>query len=70
MAVSLKKLGVKKGDVIAISSENRFEFTVCAIGIMFAGAINATLNVLYSRGGCLILIINLFDAGLFVYVSV
>lgn len=50
MALALKKLGIKKGDVVGIASENRFEFTVTAIAIISIGAVNATFNVLYSRG--------------------
>lgn len=49
-ALALTKLGIKKGDVVSISSENRFEFTVTAIAVILIGAINAPLNVLYSRG--------------------
>lgn len=50
LAVGLRKLGVTKGDVIALSCENRFEFTICAIAVMFAGGVNATLNIMYTKG--------------------
>lgn len=49
-AVSLQKLGLKKGDVVTLSSENRFEFTVTALAVMYNGAILSTLNVLYAPG--------------------
>ncbi|XP_038217805.1 4-coumarate--CoA ligase 1-like [Zerene cesonia] len=49
IAVSLIRFGVKKGDVIAISSENRREFWSTLIGIICAGAIATTINLSYSK---------------------
>lgn len=49
LALALQKLGIKKGDVISISSENRFEFTVTAIAVFSLGAITAPLNILYTK---------------------
>ncbi|XP_046974994.1 4-coumarate--CoA ligase 1-like [Vanessa cardui] len=49
LAVSLTHLGVKKGDVIAISSENRREFWSTLIGSSCTGAIVTTINVGYTN---------------------
>ncbi|XP_050358860.1 uncharacterized protein LOC126779078 [Nymphalis io] len=49
LAISLTHLGVKKGDVIAISSENRREFWSTLIGISCTGAIATTINVAYTN---------------------
>ncbi|XP_073950379.1 luciferin 4-monooxygenase isoform X2 [Choristoneura fumiferana] len=50
LAVALQKLGLKKGDVVALCSENRFEFPITALAIMYCGAVLCTLNVTYSPG--------------------
>ncbi|XP_063539108.1 uncharacterized protein LOC134748293 isoform X5 [Cydia strobilella] len=50
LAVSLQKLGLKKGEVVALCSENRFEFPVAALAAMYCGAVLSTLNVTYSPG--------------------
>lgn len=50
LAIALQNLGLKKGDVVTLSSENRFEFTVSALAIMYSGGILSTLNVLYAPG--------------------
>ncbi|XP_049877771.1 uncharacterized protein LOC126374996 isoform X2 [Pectinophora gossypiella] len=50
LAVALQRLGLKKNDVVALSSENRFEFTVTALAIMYSGGVLSTLNVTYSPG--------------------
>ncbi|CAH2045278.1 unnamed protein product, partial [Iphiclides podalirius] len=50
LAVALKELGLNKGDVVALSSENSFEFTIASHAIIYCGAILSTLNVTYSPG--------------------
>ncbi|VVC91517.1 unnamed protein product [Leptidea sinapis] len=50
LATSLQKLGLKKDDVVALSSENRFEFIVASLGVFFCGGVLTTLNVTYSPG--------------------
>ncbi|XP_045776708.1 4-coumarate--CoA ligase 1 isoform X1 [Maniola jurtina] len=50
LAVALQGLGLKKGDVVALSSENRFEFTVTSLAIIYCGGVLSTLNVTYSPG--------------------
>ncbi|XP_038206537.1 4-coumarate--CoA ligase 1 [Zerene cesonia] len=50
LATSLLELGLKKGDVVALSCENRFEFTVTSLAILYCGATLSTLNVTYSPG--------------------
>ncbi|KOB63671.1 Uncharacterized protein OBRU01_24726, partial [Operophtera brumata] len=41
-------LGVKRGDVVTLSSENRFEFMIASLGVMYCGAVLSTLNITYS----------------------
>ncbi|CAK1550509.1 unnamed protein product [Leptosia nina] len=50
LARALQKLGLKKGDVVALSCENRFEFTVTSLAVIYCGGILSTLNVTYSPG--------------------
>lgn len=50
MSLALKELGVNKGDVISISSENSLEFSVFASSIFCIGAIVAPLNPNYVEG--------------------
>lgn len=50
LASALQELGLKKGDVVALSSENRFEFTVASLAIIYCGGVLSTLNVTYSPG--------------------
>ncbi|XP_060805024.1 uncharacterized protein LOC106129362 [Amyelois transitella] len=50
VAMALQNLGLKKGDVVSLSCENRFEFPAAALGIIFAGGILSTLNITYSTG--------------------
>ncbi|XP_023935914.2 uncharacterized protein LOC112044328 [Bicyclus anynana] len=50
LAAALQRLGLKKGDVVSLSSENRFEFTVSALAIVYCGGVLSTLNVTYSPG--------------------
>ncbi|KAG6463284.1 hypothetical protein O3G_MSEX013779 [Manduca sexta] len=50
LAVKLQRLGLKKGDVVALSSENRFEFIVSSLAVVYCGAILSTLNITYSPG--------------------
>ncbi|KAG7297917.1 hypothetical protein JYU34_018672 [Plutella xylostella] len=50
LASALQQLGLKKGDVVALSSENRFEFTVASLAVMFSGGVLSTLNITYSPG--------------------
>ncbi|CAH0716920.1 unnamed protein product, partial [Brenthis ino] len=49
LAISLTRLGVKKGDVIGISSENRREFWSTIIGISCTGAVVTTINIGYTN---------------------
>lgn len=68
LAASLQKLGLKKGDIVALSSENRFEFTVASVAVLYCGGVLSTLNITYSPGNyyyiillcrCLILICSM-----------
>jgi long-chain acyl-CoA synthetase len=43
VAVGLRALGVRKGDMVAIQSETRAEFYLADLGILAAGAISAAL---------------------------
>lgn len=47
-AISLTRMGVRKGQTIAICTENRLEFWPAAVGIMCAGAVLTTINSSYS----------------------
>lgn len=60
VAVSLTRMGIKKGDVIAIFSENRMEFWSTAIGIFCTGAVVTMINNMYTKGMFLnfVLVIN------------
>ncbi|XP_045782488.1 luciferin 4-monooxygenase-like [Maniola jurtina] len=49
IAVSLRRMGIRKGDVIAVSSENRREFWSSVIGIICSGAIATTINIGYTN---------------------
>ncbi|XP_053614070.1 luciferin 4-monooxygenase-like isoform X2 [Plodia interpunctella] len=44
----LKKLGVRRGDVVALCSENRYEYLAAAIGVICRGAAVTTVNVEYT----------------------
>ncbi|XP_053613402.1 uncharacterized protein LOC128676951 [Plodia interpunctella] len=50
VALRLQKLGLKKGDLVGLSCENRFEFPPTALGVIFAGGVLSTLNITYSTG--------------------
>ncbi|CAB3245734.1 unnamed protein product [Arctia plantaginis] len=50
VAVSLQKLGLRKGDLVGLSSENRFEFVAAALAVIYCGGILSTLNITYSPG--------------------
>lgn len=50
LALKLQHLGLKKGDVVTLSSENRFEFVIAALAITFSGGVLSTLNITYSPG--------------------
>ncbi|CAF4911134.1 unnamed protein product [Pieris macdunnoughi] len=50
LAVALQGLGLKKGDVVSLSCENRFEFTSTSLAVIFCGGVLSTLNVTYSPG--------------------
>lgn len=50
LAVSLRKLGLKKGDVVGLSAENRFEFVVAALAVTYCGGVLSTLNITYTPG--------------------
>ncbi|CAG5052928.1 unnamed protein product [Parnassius apollo] len=49
LAVSLVRLGVRRGDVVAICAENRREFWSTVIGVICAGAVVTTVNMIYTR---------------------
>ncbi|CAG4957545.1 unnamed protein product [Colias eurytheme] len=50
LATALLEIGLKKGDVVALSCENRFEFTVTSLAVLYCGGTLSTLNVTYSPG--------------------
>lgn len=50
LAAKLQKLGLRKDDVVALSSENRFEFMVTVIAVMFNGGTLSLLNLTYTPG--------------------
>lgn len=47
-ACKVKRMNINQGDVIAISSENRYEFAVVVFGTLFMNAAVAPLNVSYT----------------------
>ncbi|XP_072929833.1 luciferin 4-monooxygenase-like [Epargyreus clarus] len=49
VATGLKLLGVKRGDVVALCSENRIEFIVSSMAAICCGATVTTLNPIYSK---------------------
>ncbi|XP_073964927.1 luciferin 4-monooxygenase-like [Choristoneura fumiferana] len=49
LAVSLSKLGVGKGQTVAICSENRSEFWSAVIGSISTGAVFTTINMMYTK---------------------
>ncbi|XP_073964929.1 luciferin 4-monooxygenase-like [Choristoneura fumiferana] len=50
LAVGLTRLGVRKGDRVALCSENRIEFWSSIVGTVLAGAVVTTINVTYTKG--------------------
>lgn len=48
VAKSLRAAGIKKGDVIALTSENRNEFPIVLFGAIYLGATVSPLNVTYT----------------------
>lgn len=46
----LKRIGVKSGDVVALCSENRYEYLASAIGVVCCGATVTPVNVQYTTG--------------------
>lgn len=50
LAASLQKLGLKKGDLVGLSSENRFEFIIAALAVVYCGGVLSTLNITYTPG--------------------
>ncbi|XP_063831307.1 luciferin 4-monooxygenase-like [Ostrinia nubilalis] len=48
LAVALQKLGLKKNDVVVVSSENRFEFMITALAVMFSGGVLSVFNITYT----------------------
>lgn len=50
LAIGLKGLGIKSGDVVAIACENRLEYVVVALSVLYIGAIIAPLNPTYVVG--------------------
>ncbi|CAH1637783.1 unnamed protein product [Spodoptera littoralis] len=49
VATGLTRLGVKRGDVVALCSENRDEFMPTALAVVCCGATITTYNLLYSK---------------------
>lgn len=49
LAAGLQKIGVKKGDVVALFSENRDEFIMASLATTVCGATLTTLNIMYTR---------------------
>ncbi|XP_039252378.2 putative 4-coumarate--CoA ligase 3 [Styela clava] len=49
-ASALRKLGIKKGDVIAIGSSNRVEYAVVMLAAISCNAIPSPCNPLYQKG--------------------
>nr|XP_049700525.1 uncharacterized protein LOC110373758 [Helicoverpa armigera] len=49
-AVSLNRMGVKKGDTIGLLSENRQEFWGAVIGVACSGAVLTTISTGYVKG--------------------
>lgn len=47
-ACKVKRMNINQGDVVAISSENRYEFAVVVFGTLFMNATVAPLNVSYT----------------------
>ena len=47
IACGLRRIGIKKGDIVALYSETRAEFYIADIGIMASGAIAAALYTTY-----------------------
>ncbi|CAB3245736.1 unnamed protein product [Arctia plantaginis] len=49
VATGLQKMGVKRGDVIGVCSENRDEYISAVLAVICSGATVTTLNVLYTK---------------------
>ncbi|XP_022817593.1 4-coumarate--CoA ligase 1-like [Spodoptera litura] len=49
VATGLARLGVKRGDVVALCSENRDEFMPTALAVVCCGATITTYNLLYTK---------------------
>ncbi|KAJ8707089.1 hypothetical protein PYW08_011223 [Mythimna loreyi] len=49
-AVSLTRMGVRKGDTIGLMSENRHEFWGAVVGVACAGAVLTTISTGYVKG--------------------
>ncbi|GBP11766.1 4-coumarate--CoA ligase 1, partial [Eumeta japonica] len=50
LAISLARMGVGKGDTVALCSENRTEFWSTVVGVVCAGAVLSTINMGYTKG--------------------
>ncbi|XP_048002063.1 4-coumarate--CoA ligase 1-like isoform X2 [Leguminivora glycinivorella] len=50
LAVSLTHMGIRKGDVIGLCSENRIEFWSSVIGTVLSGAALTAINMNYTKG--------------------
>ncbi|MBN1158011.1 MAG: AMP-binding protein [Bacteroidales bacterium] len=61
-AAGLMQLGIKKGDRIALLSENRNDWVICELGIFFAGAVDVPLSVRLSEPADLIFRLNHSEA--------
>ncbi len=51
LAAGLMKLGLKKGDRVALLSEGRLDWIVAELGIMYAGGVNVPLSVKLLESG-------------------
>lgn len=50
VGTGLKKLGVKRGDVVALCSENKSEYIAAALAVVCCGATITPLNIQYTKG--------------------
>lgn len=50
LAVGLISIGIKSGDVVAIACENRLEYVVVALSVLYLGAVVAPINPAYVTG--------------------
>lgn len=56
IAQSMTELGIRQGDVVAISSENNLDFCLPVLASLYVGAACAPLNPAYTEGSFIELI--------------